>query len=55
MKLLCEGYTSEIQRLLRGAPDEPRYLDSKEFYFGMFIRLKMNINKFYFILLYCHF
>lgn len=36
MKLICEGYTSEVRRLLRDAPDEPAYLDCREFYFGMF-------------------
>jgi len=36
MKLICEGYTSEVRRLLRDTPDEPAYLDCREFYFGMF-------------------
>jgi hypothetical protein len=27
LKLLCEGYTSEVKRLLRGAPDELKFLD----------------------------
>lgn len=37
MKFICEGYTSEVKRLLREAPDEPAFLDSREFYFGMFM------------------
>lgn len=37
MKFICEGYTSEVRRLLREAPNEPSYLDSREFYFGMFM------------------
>ena len=37
MKFICEGYTSEVRRLLRDAPSDPSYLDCREFYFGMFI------------------
>eukprot|EP00347_Sterkiella_histriomuscorum_P003332 403364693 len=37
MKFICEGYSSEVRRLLRDAPDEPSYLDCREFYFGMFM------------------
>ena len=38
MKFICEGYTSEVKRLLNEAPDEPAYLDCREFYFGMYMK-----------------
>ncbi|CDW86950.1 ankyrin repeat protein [Stylonychia lemnae] len=37
MKFICEGYTTEVRRLIRDAPNEPNYLDCREFYFGMFV------------------
>jgi len=36
IQMICAGETEVVRKLLRDAPEESKFLDSREFYFNIF-------------------